>query len=221
VLDLGCGPGTLAIPLSRVAAEVVAVDLDAAMLAEGRRLAATEGRANIRWVEARAEDIGSELGPFDAVTFGQSLHWMDRDRVLAQAANLLKDGGGLAIVDEGRDRAPESWMRVAATVAAGYLGRRGRHPLKHPESDHEPSLRRSRHFAAFTVREFPSEITRDVASVLGCVYSGVQATRPMFGDRVAAFEADLSEALLRFNPSGVFHETLATAVFIAPKARSD
>jgi Methyltransferase domain len=40
-LDLGCGPGTIAIPLSYAAAEVVAVDADAEMIAEGKRLAAS------------------------------------------------------------------------------------------------------------------------------------------------------------------------------------
>ena len=53
VLDLGCGPGTVAIPLSRGVAEVIAVDPDAAMLAEGRRLAAERGAGRVRWTQAR------------------------------------------------------------------------------------------------------------------------------------------------------------------------
>jgi cyclopropane fatty-acyl-phospholipid synthase-like methyltransferase len=48
VLDLGCGPGTIAIPISRFVAEVLAVDLDPAMVVEGRRLAQERGRSNIR-----------------------------------------------------------------------------------------------------------------------------------------------------------------------------
>lgn len=39
VLDLGCGPGTVAIPLAEPVAAVLAVDPDEDMLAEGRRLA--------------------------------------------------------------------------------------------------------------------------------------------------------------------------------------
>src|SRR5258708_4596684 len=62
VLDLGCGPGTIAIPLSRSVAEVVAVDADANMVAEGRRLAAQAGRPNIRWLQGRAEDLPPDLG---------------------------------------------------------------------------------------------------------------------------------------------------------------
>jgi ubiquinone/menaquinone biosynthesis C-methylase UbiE len=218
VLDLGCGPGTIAIPLSSIVAEVVAVDPDAHMLAEGRRLAAARGRSNIRWVQARAEDALPNLGQFRAATLGQSLHWMDRDQVLSRLAGVVEDGGGLAILDERQGRTPESWAGVTADLVVKYLGRRGRHPRKHPETDHAPSLRRSSQFRAFTVRAFLAETTRDAASILAGVYSSVGSTRPMFGDRAAAFEAELSQALWRLNPSGVFKEGLETAVFLAPKA---
>src|ERR1700761_246188 len=69
-LDLGCGPGTIAIPLSYTAAEVVAVDADANMIAEGRRVAASRGRHNIRWLRSRAEDISPGAGPFRLTTIG-------------------------------------------------------------------------------------------------------------------------------------------------------
>ena len=39
----------------------------------------------------------------------------------------------------------------------------------------------------------------------------------MFGERVAAFEAELTQALLRLEPSGVFREQLETEVLLAPK----
>src|SRR5215472_2336323 len=81
-LDLGCGPGTIAIPISYTVAEVVAVDPDADMIAEGRRLATSKGRLNIQWLRSRAEDISPEAGPFQIITIGQAFHWMNRDEVL-------------------------------------------------------------------------------------------------------------------------------------------
>jgi ubiquinone/menaquinone biosynthesis C-methylase UbiE len=101
-LDLGCGPGRLAIPLSRSVAEVVAVDPDADMIAEARRLAASRGAGNIRWLTSRAEDVPAEAGPFRVATIGQAFHWMARDAVLARLAILIEDGGGgVALVDPG------------------------------------------------------------------------------------------------------------------------
>jgi len=217
VLDLGCGPGTIAIPLSRTGADIVAVDRDAVMLGEARRLASERGGGRIRWLCARVEDVLPNLGRFQLVTLGQSLHWMDRDLVLRQLAAVVEDRGGLVILDEGRRRPQESWETTALQVVAKYLGRRGRHPMKHPESAHEPSLARSQHFSIFTVREFPFAITRDVASILGWVFSSANAAKPMFGTRLADFEAELAEVLLRLNPSGVFEERIETAVYVAPK----
>lgn len=217
VLDLGCGPGTIAIPLSHAAAEVVAVDPDAGMLGEGRRLAAERGRNNIRWVHAKAEDISPKLGRFRLATLAQSFHWMQRDLVLERLSDIVEDGGGLALINPGKRRPQESWEAVAGAVVRKYLGRRDRHPAASPEPEHEPSLRRSVCFRSFTAVEFPSEITRDLASILGCLYSSTGAAKPLFADRAPAFEADLSEALLRLTPSGVFREPLETEVLIARK----
>jgi ubiquinone/menaquinone biosynthesis C-methylase UbiE len=217
-LDLGCGPGTIAIPLAVGIAEVVAADPDEAMLREGGRLAAERGRRNIRWVRARAEEISADLGRFRIVTMGQSFHWMDRDLVLERISQLVERNGGLALVNPGKRRPQESWEGVANQVVARYLGDRGRHPGMNAEPEHEPALRRSAHFFRFTAREFPSRIERDVASILGSVYSTSSAARRLFGDRVAEFELELSESLLRLNPSGVFKESLETEVVIAVKS---
>ncbi|HEX2560818.1 class I SAM-dependent methyltransferase, partial [Phenylobacterium sp.] len=55
-LDLGCGPGKLAIPLADCFQEVWAVDLSAPMIAAGR--AADAGaHAGLRWIHGRTEDL--------------------------------------------------------------------------------------------------------------------------------------------------------------------
>jgi SAM-dependent methyltransferase len=215
VLDLGCGPGTLAIPLSRTVAEVVAVDPDAGMLAEAEALAEQQARRNIRWMRLRAEDISPELGLFRAATLGQSFHWMDRDAVLRQLADLIEGGGGLALINPGKRRPQESWEPIASSIVVKYLGVRPRQA--NPELEHEPSLRRSAHFSDFTACEFASEIVRDADSILGCLYSTSGAAKPLFGDRAASFEQELRDALTTANPGGVFKERLETEVMICRK----
>jgi ubiquinone/menaquinone biosynthesis C-methylase UbiE len=217
-LDLGCGPGTIAIPLAGTVAEVVAVDPDADMIAEGRRLAASRGRSNIQWLQCRAEDISREAGPFKVTTIGQAFHWMDRDEVLGKLAMLTADGGGLALVNPGKRRPQESWEPVASEVVAEFLGLRARHPKSNPqEPEHEPALRRSECFSQFTAREFPSTITRDVNAIIGCIYSTSSSVRSLFGDDADRFEAELSRALLDLHPTGVFSERIETEVVIARK----
>jgi hypothetical protein len=57
---------------------------------------------------------------------------------------------------------------------------------------------------------FPSTITRDMNSIIGCVYPISSSARPLFGDNAKAFEAELTEALLSLNPLGVFNEQVET-----------
>jgi ubiquinone/menaquinone biosynthesis C-methylase UbiE len=217
-LDLGCGPGTIAIPLSSAVAEVVAVDPDVNMIAEGQRLAASRGRQNIEWLRSRAEDISLGSGPFRVTTIGQAFHWMDREEVLRKLAIVIADGGGLALVNAGKRRPQESWEPVANQIVAEFLGTRTRHPKSNPqEPEHEPALVRSEYFSKFTAHEFPSTITRDINSIIGFVYSISSSARPLFGAQAETFEAELTQALLSLNPAGIFSERLETEVVIAPK----
>ncbi len=74
-LDIGCGPGKVAMVLAGHFAEVVALDPSAPMIAAGR--AADAGRhGNISWVQMLAEDYEASAG-FDLVTAGCSIHWTD------------------------------------------------------------------------------------------------------------------------------------------------
>jgi ubiquinone/menaquinone biosynthesis C-methylase UbiE len=217
-LDLGCGPGTIAIPLSYTVAEVVAVDPDADMIGEGRRSAESRGRQNIQWLRSRAEDISLGAERFRVATIGQAFHWMDRDEMLRKLAVLIPDGGGLALVNPGKRRPQESWGVVADQIVAKFLGLRTRHPKANPqEPENEPALVRSEYFSNFMAHEFPSTITRDINSIIGCVYSTSSSARPLFGDNAQAFEAELTKALLSLNPAGVFKEQVETEVVIAPK----
>ena len=54
VLDLGCGPGTVAIPIARVVGSVVAVDPCVEMIEEGRKSADC---GNIQWRCMKAEEV--------------------------------------------------------------------------------------------------------------------------------------------------------------------
>lgn len=91
LIDVGCGPGVLALCLAHLFAEVVGVDPDGEMIAEAERRAGEAGVAGkARWVRARAEDLPAGLGTFTVATFGQSFHWMDRDLVAATIGAMLR-----------------------------------------------------------------------------------------------------------------------------------
>ena len=93
LIDVGCGPGIIALPLARLFEEVVGVDPDADMLAEAQRRAGEQRVANARWVLGRGEELPLALGSFRVATFAASFHWMDRARVAAIVRDMLEPGG--------------------------------------------------------------------------------------------------------------------------------
>ena len=70
LIDVGCGPGMLAVQLAPLFDTVIGIDPEPAMLAEARRHAAAHF-VEVDWIEARAEDLGAlQLPAARLVTFG-------------------------------------------------------------------------------------------------------------------------------------------------------
>ncbi|NUR90965.1 MAG: class I SAM-dependent methyltransferase [Nonomuraea sp.] len=218
VLDLGCGPGTVAIPLARRVREVLAVDPDEEMLAEGRRL--TEGVPGVRWLRGDSTGL-RELPPFDHVVMGRSFHWMDRPAVLADLDALLPPGGVVALVGPGRESAEEPWEPVmrrvrhrfgaddSLTKALGTFQATGEHPhdvlARSPFPDLESTL-------------YERHLAYDLDAVLGLQLSYSFTAPARLGDRLDAFVAAARAALLADNPSGRWETKVVTEVLIARRS---
>src|SRR5436189_580205 len=66
VLDLGCGDGTTAVPLARLGAEVVGVDIARNLVSAGNRRAAGQGLRRLRFQEGDASNLqGIDDDAFD------------------------------------------------------------------------------------------------------------------------------------------------------------
>jgi SAM-dependent methyltransferase len=97
LLDLGCGPGKIARPLSRHFTQVVAVDPSSGMLGLAKSL--EDGRApNIRWIAALAEEAEIGPEPFDLVVAANSIHWMDHKRLFPMLSLRVAQDHRIAIV---------------------------------------------------------------------------------------------------------------------------
>lgn len=88
VLDVGCGPGTLAIPLAKQVKHVIAIDFSASMLEELRTYAKKEGVTNITTYHMCWEDDWSEIGEVDVVVASRSIEVQDVQHALLKMSNI-------------------------------------------------------------------------------------------------------------------------------------
>lgn len=86
VLDVGCGPGTLSLPLAARAKSVTALDFAEDMLRVGERKAREKGVANIRFVKLDWNEaaVGRDIPPHDVVVCSRAFCGSD------PRASLLK-----------------------------------------------------------------------------------------------------------------------------------
>ena len=96
VLDVGCGPGTLAGNFG-VDHDWVGTDLSARQIGYARR---THGHRGVRFYTASPADVLFEHGPFDAVTMVELIEHLDPplvDETLGDALGCLRPGGRLIL----------------------------------------------------------------------------------------------------------------------------
>jgi SAM-dependent methyltransferase len=222
LLDLGCGPGPVAIRLAHLFQHVVGMDPEPDMLREGAIEAGRAGVTNIEWVEGSSETLSPSHGPYRLVTMGESFHWMDRPRTLAALYDLIDVGGGIAIVGRG---APlplppmTPWRAAVARVLRDYLGDVllpwDRPPIA-DEERHQVVVRRSP-FTEVAEHNELFEVEWNLDSMLGNLYSMSFCNRDRLGERAEPFERDIRSAVLAVEPSGRFrgeqHEFFALTAF--------
>ena len=149
VVDLGCGPGDIAIRLSRAAAttRITAVDGSPAMLALARAALRTAGHeVRVKFMEGRLPGVALADGHFDLVLSKDMLHHLPDPQVLwSEVKRLGRPGAAVCIMDLSRPESPAAAHEIVERVSGGE------HPLL--KTDFYNSL-----CAAFTTDEVRAQL---------------------------------------------------------------
>jgi SAM-dependent methyltransferase len=198
LLDIGSGPGILAIGFRPYCREVVGVDPEPAMV-EAARASAERAAAAVTFVEGRFEDIAARLGVFGVVTIGRAIHWLNPgpalsalDRALAPRGKVLVCGA--ASVKDGRN----PWLDAFDAVRDHWKGER-------PARDHHTFFADGRFVPSGTIRVEASYAVppeRLVERVLSMSTSSSER----LGDDVPAMKIAMREALAPFAVDGMIQD---------------
>ena len=214
LLDLGCGTGQLAVPLSRHFGHIVAVDVEAEMVRAGAR----DSPANVSWLASRAEDVRIVPGSIEHVAAGNSFHWMDREALAGRIHRALPPGGVFFIVAGSSDpwSGREPWQRAVVEVITARLGERRRAGSGFFPADsrlHQDYLVPAGFDLELT--HYVTTVTWDYDHVLGFLYSTSFASPVVLGAQREGFEADLAAALTAVDPGGRFVQELQVTLILA------
>jgi SAM-dependent methyltransferase len=215
LLDLGCGPGQLAIAFSPYVGSVVALDPEPAMLRIART--AAESLANVQVAAGSSNDIGPELGRFNAVVIGRAFHWMDREQTLRQFEQLVEPDGGIALFGDERPDLPENtWLKELEALTESFAA-----------GDSVRQYRKSAAFrphlsvlldSAFSRLERISVIGRfslTVDQLVDRVLSLSSTSRARLGDRADDLVDELRRQAPKWREGGVLTEVRISNALIA------
>jgi trans-aconitate methyltransferase len=122
VLDLGCGPGQIAIAIAPFAGHVVGIDPEPEMLDQARAAA-----PELEWIAGSSYDLAAlagRLGPLRLVTMGRSFHWMDRAATLAQLDTMVEPAGTVALISDDHPDVPANAWHAAFKAITDRVGMR-------------------------------------------------------------------------------------------------
>jgi SAM-dependent methyltransferase len=205
LIDIGCGPGPLAIGFAPYAKSCMGVDVETEMLSAARVEAARAG-VHVDLMQARIEDLPSDIGLFQAVTIGRALHWFDRQETIAVLERIVDANGWIAICG----------TRTYSAAAEGWTGKF--HEIRRAwSSDPDERCYHINLDDWFGGTRFHKadevEVTEThqvtIPDLIGRALSLSTTSPEALGDRRAAFEVALREALEPLSANGVFDERVA------------
>jgi SAM-dependent methyltransferase len=223
LLDLACGTGQVAFPLSPGFAEIWAVDQEPGMIEVARDKAARSGAADrFRFITSAAEDLAAPARYFDLVTLGNAFHRLARAAVAHAVLGWLRPGGFLALLWGGSPWfGDEPWQQALTATMDRWQHRPGaaeRIPAGHAEArDARPDaeILAEAGFEMLGRYSFTERHDWTAAEIVGFVASTSVLSDHALGERAAEFAVELRRELSAVQPDGRFRQETELAYDLA------
>jgi SAM-dependent methyltransferase len=219
VLDLGTGPGFLALDFAPLANAVTAIDPSAEMLAAASQNA-ERARLRIDLVKGSSYELGPHLGRFKLVTIGRAFHWMDRAQTLEALDPLLHEGGAVALFGERYPDVPDNaWRAQFQAIIESYWTEDPAGPQIRERASSEAVLLESvfdrlERVAVIEPRQTPVERFVDRALSFAATWHG----RP--GSREDDLAVDIRNAIAKYaDDRGIVREVIEGHALVARRSR--
>ena len=219
LIDLGTGPGLLALGFAPYVGRLVGVDPEPGML-DAAAEAAARAKVDLMLREGKVETLPGEIGAFDIITIGRALHWMDRAATLARFATLLaQDGRILICASSTASDGTNAWLDEYTAARRAWS-----EPLLWAESgtgnpgrrDPAPFFKDSAFHLAekITCRDRHDIHVRDLARR---VLTFSSTSPDALGDKVEAMLADVEQRLLPFSRDGIITEAFVASAQVVTR----
>jgi len=203
LLDLGTGPGLLALAFAPYVRSVLAVDPEPEMLRLATEAVRTAGAA-VEVREGSSETLVPAWGRFRAVTMGRSFHWMDRAETLRRLDVLIEPDGAVLLFNDELADAPENtavkaWSAVVERYSADDVLRTER---KSPEWQYHERVLAASPFSRVEHLVQVHRSTTTVERLIDRALSMSATSVERLGSRAETMVAEIRSALAPFASRG-------------------
>ncbi len=206
LIDLGTGPGLLALGFARYVGRITGVDPEPAMLAVARQAAAAR-RQDFSLIEGTAETLPDGIGQFDVITIGRALHWMDRDTMAALLPRLVTPQGAIVVCSSGSaGNGRNGWLDVYNEARRFWSGQAG--GTRHREVLTNVLQGTSLKLTDEIVVESNHEVS--VNDLARRVLTFSTSSPAILGDKAEAMLADVRQRLLPLSRDGMLTEIVVS-----------
>jgi SAM-dependent methyltransferase len=211
LLDVGAGPGVLAIGFAPCCRDVVGVDPESGMI-EAARAAAKRAGVTAMFVEGRFEDVAAKLGAFDIVGIGRAIHWLDPEPARAALDRALVPRGrvlvcGAISVKDGRN----PWLETFNAVRDRWKGDR-------PSRDHHTFFA-DRSFTRTGTIRLERTYAVPVERLVDRMLSMSTSSSARLGDEVPIMKTAMREALAPFAADGMIEDIVEARAEVFERTR--